>query len=194
MSYKIISYYTTNTPYEKIVVNLENSLKMFQLPYKIYPKPSEGSWTKNTQIKSKVILEALNEFQEDIIWVDADAIFERQPYLFELLEHKEFDLCCHYLHTKYNANELLSGTLYFRNNIVVKQLVKDWIELNKVKEEWDQKTLQTLIEDKYKDTIKTVDLPSQYIKIDKFEHWQGQVIAPVITHFQASRQYRNMSW
>lgn len=191
--YTVISYYTKNTPYENIVLNLIKSLKQFNLPHKIYPKPNQGSWVKNTQQKSVVIQEALNEFFTDIIWTDADSVIMREPVFFNEIQDKDFDVSLCYLSTTYDPHELLSGTIYFKNNQIVKNLVNDWVELNKTKTEWDQKTLQELIDGKYKD-LRIVPLPPEYIKIDRFERFQKVDKPHVVYHWQASRQHRNAKW
>jgi hypothetical protein len=195
MSVRIISYYTINTPYEKEVEHLITSLNTFKLHYKVYPKQSLGSWAKNTQIKAAVILEAMNEFPTDMIaWVDADAIIERDPVFFNSLKKEEFDVCCYYLSSRYNAHELLSGTIVFSNSDICKRLVTEWVALNQTNTEWDQKNLQSLVEgSRYKD-LRLLPLPPEYIKINLHEKFQTGIDPEkvVIRHYQLSRKLRNV--
>ena len=182
--------YTINTPYEQEVVNLRKSCERFKIDLIEYPVKGFGIWAKNCQIKSKIILKALSEYNCDIVWIDADAVFNKYPGLFDdLSERNDFDICCHYLKTKYNPNELLSGTLYFKNTCKSKEIILKWIELNETNSEWDQRNLQKVIDGD--STIVKVNLPSEYIKIDRFTQHQGNINNPVITHFQASRRFKN---
>jgi len=184
---KIISGYTINTDYEEEVKDLESDLKRFDLPYKLYGYESQGDWTKNTMVKAKLIQKGLKEYpNEDIIWIDADAVILKQPEFFHELKDKDFDLCCHYLKTRYNPNELLSGTLIFRNNEIVNQLVADWVNDKEVN--WDQKILQKYVDGKYKGRLKKLNLPIDYIKIRPKSVPDVRTLDCVIGHKQMSRK------
>lgn len=193
-AWKIITYYTVNTPYEEEVKNLISSLEKFNCPYKVYPRPSTGSWEKNTQIKTEVILSALNEFPGEMIaWIDADAMLERPPIFFDTLQPENFDLCCYYLSTSYNPRELLSGTLIFSNNETSKAIVKEWGELNKTNKEWDQRNLESII--KSKTNLRMIPLPKEYIKINLHDRFQPGIKdnEVVVRHYQASRKYKKLN-
>lgn len=191
MKYRIISYYTIGTLYEQEVCNLRASLDKFNLPNKIYPKQSMGSWEKNCQQKALVIRDALNEFpNECLIWTDADSVLMKPPSFFDSLNENDFDLVYHILKTTYNPNEVLSGTVVFNNNTLVKNIVDDWIALNSTNTAFDQKNFQQIIEsDKYKSTIRVIPLPSIYIKINKHDKYQPGIDPNevVICHYQLSR-------
>ena len=161
----VISGYTLNTDYEQEVKDLESDLKRFNLPYKLYGYESRGDWTKNTMVKAELIQRALKEYpNEDVIWLDADAVIVKEPTLFHELKDKTFDICCHYLKTRYNPNELLSGTIIFRNNDIVNSLVDDWVN-DSEGVNWDQKILQKYVDGKYEGKLKKLALPIEYIKI-----------------------------
>lgn len=186
----IISGYTINTDYEQEVKDLESDLKRFNLAYKLYGYESRGDWTKNTMVKAELIQKALNEFpNEDIIWLDADAVILREPTFFHDLKNKEFDICCYYLKTRYNPNELLSGTIVFRNNDTVKSLVDDWVNDNS-QVNWDQKILQKYVDGKYADKLKKLNLPEEYIKIRPRNISDARELNCVIGHKQLSREQR----
>jgi hypothetical protein len=187
----IISGYTINTDYEQEVKDLESDLKRFNLDYKLYGYESRGDWTKNTMVKAELIQRALNEFpSEDIIWLDADAIILKNPTFFHCLKNMEFDICCHYLKTSYNPNELLSGTIIFRNNDIVKSLVNDWVNDNSGVN-WDQKILQKYVDGKYVDKLKKLNLPEEYIKIRPRSVSNARNLNCVIGHKQMSREQRH---
>lgn len=182
MSCIYISCYTENTPYQKEVNNLIKSLNRFGLRHHINGYKHQGSWEKNCQYKAVYILEALKRFRSNVVWLDADAVVEQQPGLFNELD---CDLAYHYLE---HRNELLSGTLFFRNNKHVKALVERWIELNRKNTEWDQKNLQRVLE--RDNTLTRKILPAEYCKI--FDNKKQPAKSPVIVHYQASRRYKRI--
>ncbi len=180
MRFVIVSFFTQRTPYELEVNKLKASLKKFGLPSWISGVPNLGSWEKNCQYKAVYIRKAMDKFEEDIVWVDADAVFQKTPVLFDELT---CDIAYHYLDFR---KELLSGTLYIKNNDKMRETVDRWIALNKTNNEWDQKNLQHVVEND-----KSLDryiLPEAYCKIDR--HRVQQEKNPVITHYQASRRFR----
>ncbi len=181
MNYVVVSMYTVNTPYEQEVKNLRKSLEKFKVKHKIYPIKNTGSWAKNCQQKALVIRQAMDEFSENVVWIDADAILERTPELFSRLK---CDIAYYYLKA---FKELLSGTLFFTNNQRMKSLVDEWIALNATNDKWDQKNLQSIVESK-RDLRKSI-LPVEYCKIDKIRFTNSA--NPVVTHYQASRRFRN---
>jgi hypothetical protein len=186
----IISGYTINTDYEQEVKDLESDLKRFNLPYKLYGYESRGDWTKNTMVKAELVQRALKEYPgKDIIWIDADAVIVKEPRFFHQLKDKTFDICCYYLSTRYNPNELLSGTIVFRNNDIVNQLVNDWVNDND-EVNWDQKILQKYVDGKYSDRLKKLHLPSEYIKIKPRNVHNARSLDCVIGHKQVSREQR----
>jgi hypothetical protein len=187
----VISGYTLNTDYEQEVKDLESDLKRFNLPYKLYGYESRGDWTKNTMVKAELIQRALKEYpNEDVIWLDADAVIVKEPKLFHELKDKTFDICCHYLKTRYNPNELLSGTIIFRNNDVVNSLVDDWVN-DSEEVNWDQKILQKYVDGKYEGKLKKLALPIEYIKIRPRSVKDTRKLDCVIGHKQMSREQRH---
>ena len=182
MSFTIVSFYTEQTPYESEVKNLIASLDKLGLRYHVKGVKSLGSWEKNCQYKADFILESLTMFDTDIVWVDADAVMLKYPLLFDELD---CDIAYHYLPQR---KELLSGTLFIRNNDVMKMLVQRWKEVNNTNTRWDQKNLQQVVEaDK---NIKKYVLPAEYCKI--YDNKQQIVNDPVITHYQASRRFKRL--
>mgnify|MGYP006435060447 FL=1 len=141
-------------------------------------------------VKAELIQTALKEYpNEDIIWLDADAIIIKEPKLFHELKDKTFDICCYYLKTRYNPNELLSGTIIFRNNDIVNSLVDDWVNDNS-EVNWDQKILQKYVDGKYEGKLKKIALPIEYIKIRPRNIKDARNLDCVIGHKQMSREQR----
>ncbi len=189
MSWVIAAYYTRGTIYEGHANNLVQSLKTFSLPYEITPIDDLGSWYANMQFKPTLIKQMLEKYnQKSLIYVDVDAIFMAYPALFDDLDKmSNVDVAAHLLdHSKYRrrnaGTELLSGTLYFKNNECTSILIDRWIEeCKKDPKLWDQVALARILGENY------YKLPDRYCCI--WDYMVG-VQNPVIKHFQASRVAR----
>ena len=182
-SYRIISMFTRNTPYEKEVEHLRQSLETFDLPHTIYPIDSKGSWEKNCQQKANCLLQALESYSSNIVWVDADAIINQPPVLFDQLQ------CDLAFYRFFLDRRVRSGTLFLRNQAITKKFVKSWIKLNDSNSELDQVNLQTVWEKSFKKSLKVKILPQSYCKI--FDKYMLEGAEPVITHYQASRRFKS---
>lgn len=182
-NYIFVAYYTTKTPYEKEVRKLKASLDSLNLPYDIQGYPSKGSWQANIAFKPEFVLEMICKHPtKDIIYIDADAIVRSRPIYFDTFSG---DIGVHYK----DGQELLSGTIYLRNNSKVKRLVQSWIsEQQHNPHTWDQKTLQRVIVKSAKELqITVVNIPANYTQI--FDSMAHNGVA-IIEHFQASRRYK----
>jgi hypothetical protein len=186
----VASYYTEKTPYEKEARKLLDSCRKFSIPYILTEYPNLGSWYKNHHQKPAFLLHMMNQNPDkNIIWVDCDAVFNEYPELFNKLEKKEIDFACHFRNWKYGKNELLSGTMYLKNCDIIQEFLKRWMRFNrKYPNEWGQRNLQRVYE-KYHHSLRTEKLPIEYCAI--FDDEKIKKINPVITHYQASRKYRN---
>jgi len=202
MSEKIIyiSYYTKNTPYEKVMnTHLLPSLKKYRLPYDIEPIEDFGSWSLNTSYKAQFVQKMLQKHRKTVVFIDADATIEAFPSLFAQIS-PEFDIACHYqdFYLQWRGQrgkgklDLLSGTIMFRYNERVLNLVRKWVERTKTSTKWEQKILQTLTEEN-KD-IKIHKLPVEYCTVIMHNKSIPKYVKKedvVILHHQKSRQYRN---
>ena len=118
--------------------------------------------------------------KKNIVWLDADSIVEKEPTLFKEID-KNFGV--HYI-----DGQFASGTLFFKNNNISRNILKDWISENSKNENaWDQVTLSKIINDKYKN--EEYILPKEYCSI--FDRKGYQDIDKVISHWQASRKLKN---
>ena len=184
---KIVGFYTTNTPYEQEYLQLKETMDHYGLSYHFYPIDNTGKWESNCAMKSKVLLQALDDFNDNILYLDSDARILQQPP-FEQIEKDVPGICV--WHPKYRRNgETLSGTIYFPNNDVSRALIKEWIaEQQKNTNEWDQRVLERI----YKkhphylmshDWINIVGLAdgTYLLKTDN----------PIILHTQASRKNKD---
>jgi len=188
--FTIIAYYTQGNQYEQLSRNLTKSCNDLNLPLFLKPIEDLGSWAKNTHYKASFIQECLGKFQNNLVYVDVDAIFRSYPKLFEDLN---CDIAYRTENFRWRSNEALSGTLFLRNNDRVKSFVQSWIDLNNENpadrlkpSTWEQVNMQKAV---LKNRgIKYYNLPPQYTYI--FDHTKSLYpdIIPVIEHFQASRK------
>ncbi len=195
-----ISYYTKNTPYEKVMnSHLLPSLKRFKLPYDIEAVPDLGSWRANTSFKAQFVLQKLLQHKKDVIFIDADATIEQYPSLFAQIP-PEYDIGVHYQdwYKQWRNSDcgkkfdLLTGTIMFRYNERVLSLVRKWVATVKNSTTWEQIVLQKLTEEN-KD-IKIYKLPVEYCTV--INH-KGEIPNYIkkedvkILHHQASRKLKN---
>ena len=127
----------------------------------------------------------------DIVYVDVDAEFLAYPKLFDnwtTLCYVDvgvyvFDRSCYTKSAK--GFEVLSGTIFLKNNDKVRGILTEWETLQKLNPKtWDQKTLEQVLKGKF------TTLPGEYCKI--FDRMQ-EIKDPVIVHYQHSRKVRNKS-
>jgi len=181
----IIAYFTRKTFYEEYVISLVKSLKRFELSYYIEGIKDLGGWYKNVNYKPTFIKRMMNRFPEiNIVYVDCDAKFLQYPKLFEKIES---NIAVHlfdksHFNKKFMGFEILSGTIFLRNNDEAYKLVERWEELCKKKpHQWDQKSLEQVLNGNF------YHLPEEYCKIYNLRYGAKN---PVIIHLQASRRVR----
>jgi hypothetical protein len=76
---KVISFYSNppnTTYYSDCAKNWIKNVKSFDLDYHIEELKSDKDYWANTRKKPKYILEKLNQFKEDVLWVDVDLTFK----------------------------------------------------------------------------------------------------------------------
>ena len=180
----VIGYYTRNTLYENKAKEFIESLESYKIPYYVEAIDNLGSWHKNTAYKPTFIKRMMEKFAgEDIIYVDCDAKFFAYPKLFDDLDCDiavyELDRSCY---RGGHGTEVLSGTIFLRNNLRVLKLVEEWErKCQKSSLVVDQKHLEKVLAGNF------YKLPPQYCKIfDTMRHVENQVIV----HYQASRIIR----
>lgn len=195
--FTIYAFYTQNSPYLEILNQyLISSINKIQpqIPFEIICAKNYHHWTKNVAQKPNIILEVLNDSEEDeaIVFIDADATVERYPQLFHDIPD-EYDIAFHTLdwntwyRNKSNVKELLTGTMYFRNRIAVKELCAEWYAKAQDGHRWEQQILEEIIQ-KY--PLKIYNLPIEYCYIKTLPNGKEpyvKVDQPVILHHQASR-------
>lgn len=177
-----VNFYTGDNGYGKYADKMIISLNKFNLPYYIFEINSLGNkWEKICQQKPYIILKVLNEYKNNnVVWIDADAIIEKKPELFMNI-NKSFAV--HYVDNK----ELNSAVLFFKNDNISRIIIKDWIkENNKDSNVLDQVTLGRIVNKKYKQ--QEYNLPKEYCSI--FDKKGYDNIDRVISQWQASRELK----
>lgn len=180
--FKVVAFYTKDTPYENEIEILKASLKKHKIPHIIKGIESRGNWVLNAGAKPDFLLDILNDVDHDILYVDADAEFTCYPTIFDDLQA---DIALH----KRNGTEVLSGTIFIKNRNEAKAVISAWAAEQRRKPFlWDQKTLATILKAMEND-FDFYELPAEYTKIfDKMKDVQN----PIIIHNQASRRFKKM--
>ena len=188
-NFTVIAFYTFNTPYQAECIKLIESCKKHGVPIKTQGYPNTGSWVRNAALKSIFISSMMEQYPKDarLVYLDVDARVRKYPVLFDTLD---CDLAVHYRIRNPRSRELLSGTLFIKNNERTHSLIKAWIGLQERNpKDWDQRVLQKVIDrDAKKLKLNLEELPATYCQIFDTMRGAGQ---PVIEHMQASRRYRH---
>lgn len=197
----ISAFCTEASPYELILSSqLLPSLNKLGLKYNIEVMENRGSWLRNVAQKPLTILHTMEKFLSyNVVALDSDCEVLEFPKLFTEIP-EEYDIALHILdhdswygHTNH-VKEILSGTVWIRNNEKMRQFVKEWYLLADTADIWEQKCLFKLLESK-KDLIKIFELPIEYCYISSLPNNQSPLVTvnnPIIVHHQASRRYKKL--
>jgi hypothetical protein len=193
----ITSYYTLDTPYQKVVHDyLMKTVTKLKLPSDIRGILSQGSWQRNTLFKATFVRQMLEAHPDkNIVFLDADAEVLKYPELFDKIS-EEYPIAVHYLDRDkwYNrdageAKELLSGTLFVQNNPEARRIVEIWEHAcSSHKMVWEQYLLHATVE---QEKVKIYELPVEYAWIKSMPNGDAPYVKPdgpiVIQHNQVSR-------
>jgi hypothetical protein len=183
--FKIVAYYTINTPYVQEALELAKTLEIFNLDYIIKGVKNQGSWVRNCAYKATFMLDMMNQLKCRLMYLDVDARVRRYPILMDTFEH---DVGFFYRRRR----ELVSATMIFNYNDRVIKLLQLWqqAQLNRL-DEFDQRVLQRVVET-YKDDLKLniLKFSSEYAQI--FDAEKDNDETTVIEQFQASRRFRKI--
>jgi hypothetical protein len=192
----VIAYYTENSSYEALAGNLKKTLQNFSIPFYIEAIKDLGSWEANTHYKSHFIKKCLNDRNQDLLYVDVDALFKQYP---ELIPTLDCDIAYRTQDFRWRADEALSGTIFLKNNDRIKKFVNRWIELNEATpaermkpETWEQKNMQRA--QREMTDLSYYNLPPEYTFIYDHMKMMYPGTSPVIEHYQESRNvHKNMN-
>lgn len=199
------SFYTENTPYQDVIMEyfVPSAMNLFYnngVKWKIQGVENQGTWIKNVAQKPKVILEMLESIEDNklLVFLDADTKINKYPVLFDQIP-EEYDIGFHTLDwgTWYNrpenqTKELLTGTMFFRYNPLVKKLLTEWYTNAILSNKWEQKVLENLIVNF--PNIKIFPIPLEYCYITSMPNGKPPFVKcdPIISHYQASRKLKRV--
>lgn len=193
----IVSYYTKETLYQLEVQNLIASCEKWQLEYHIEPIASFGSWERNCAYKPFFLLEKLQQFNQPIFWVDADAIFLQKP---QHLQQFEGDFAVRINDWgDEHPSQVISGSLYVNATQGAERVLKAWAkecldkfaDPTRAEELWDQIALRDVI-NREVPGAKILPLPIEYMTIVDHPHEGKELGSVVIGHYQASRRFKKI--
>lgn len=179
---RVISYFTKNTPYENEVDEWLNSFKHCKTA--VFSMENQESWEKNCALKCLVIKKALEDYKDNLLFVDIDARCMRE---FEELPQENLPGLS-WWQPPYPgmSEELLSGTIFIPNNDAGKYLVNTWISYQKANPKiWDQYVLQHVVQNK---NIPHFRLNHIWIAVNG----HIEIENPIIYHHQKSRKYKTL--
>ncbi len=197
---KYFTFVTKDTPYEDIAKEyFQKTLSDLGLSWELRYTENLGSWTMNVAEKPLVIKEALEQCAKDecLVAVDADAEFVKKPELFHSIP-TQYDIAFHLLEwrTWYNrpndkTKELLTGTMFFRRNKKVFDLLDHWHKEATRSKMWEQKVLQKILDSH---NMMWYNLPIEYWYINSLPSGGKPHVKcdAVIIHHQVSRQMKRI--
>ena len=127
----VVGYYTEGTAYKDEALEMEKTATFFGLKTDVRPICNYGSWQLNTYAKAEFLRNMLNELDEPILYLDADARVRRYPRFFDDFG-KSFGYCTFEWSkvkgSKRKDNETSSAVLYLAPAVIVKQLLSTWAD------------------------------------------------------------------
>ena len=188
----MVAAYYTDGLYAGHAAKLVRSMDALHVSHDVVQVPDLGNWQANIQFKPTFIKQMLPKHAgENLVYTDADSEFLRYPALFDDLDARpDVNIAVHILdHLKYKKRtrppELLSGTIWVRNNDETSKIIDEWIEeCRKDPLAWDQVALEKVLKNHQFHT-----LPDRYVCIYDY---MSSVPDKVIVHYQASRSARRL--
>jgi hypothetical protein len=176
----VISFYTRHTPYAEEITRLRRSCQEHGLALHVEGLPSTGCWVRNCALKGPFVWQCLQQFDQPLLWLDADAEVLRYP---ELFQDPEFEFAA------YQPAHLCSGTLYFAQTAGSRQLARAWADLClQGPRTWDQVLLARVLE-QARGSVRFRCLPQGYCKVIG-RRWREADQTTYILHHQASRRFK----
>jgi hypothetical protein len=194
----IVSYYTKDTLYQLEVQNLIASCEKWTLDHHIEPIPSLGSWEKNCCYKPFFIMEKLQQFRKPLFWVDADAVFLREPQWLDVFA-KDLAVRINDTWDDGHPSKVMTGSLFVNATSGAARLLKAWGQEcidslsnpHRTEEVWDQIALRNVLLCSEK-SAEIGKLPLHYASIADNAGDRKESADVVISHYQASRRFKKI--
>ncbi len=127
-----VSYFTENSLYESLGDKLRISLETRNLPHRIVPMQSTGSWVGDTNLKAQVMEKIWHQSASPVCWIDADAEIMRIP---NVVFDNPFDLAV----VRRDGWNDLSGFVYVGKTASAQRFISLWSKLSRHHSKvWDQ--------------------------------------------------------
>lgn len=154
---KVVSFFTTGTPYELEAISLRESLISVGHEYLIEGIEPKSTWVENCAMKGKFIRDKFNQNDDNLWWLDADSIL-----LQALPDLSNADIAAH---IRPDGN-LASGAVFFRQSTVTKKILQKWVEYCELYPlVWDQLSLLIAIYNVSRiQPVSLKNLPDTYCK------------------------------
>lgn len=171
---------TFATPrYEAHAAAFEASAERASVSYLADRLPEFEDWGAATRHKAVFLRDELERQRDSreiaIVWLDVDARLRAYPRLFDTIWDK-----CDVAAYRTPAGEVLSGTVFLRNNLRVLAMLDTWIEVAAANpHKFEQDGLRSALAE-HRD-VNVSWFPVEYCWVDRF---------CVIEHLQASRELR----
>jgi hypothetical protein len=197
----VVSFFTKNTPYEDEVRNLIASCKRFGLETSIDGVDSFGSWELNCAFKPFFLHQKLQELKKPLLWVDADAVFIRQPPVLDLFA-ADFAVRVDPELPDDHLSKVMSGTIFVNHTDKAKEILRRWAQTcvkemmraDRREEFWDQAGLRdVLLREDFKALGADLrNMPLAWYKVSGHKGHEQQVEDPIVEHYQASRRFKHI--
>ncbi len=196
--FRIACFITEDSPYEAVLEEyLLPSLAKLDIEPIIIKTENTHNWHRNVAQKPLIALQTLEKYKNtNIVLLDADCTVESYPGLFSAIP-SEYSVALYTLdwdmwyRNNSGVKEVLSGTLFLRNNDKVKSLCKEWHEDAIRVGDWEQRALGRVL--KRREDIKVYDLPLEYCYITSMPGGAEPHIKcdnAIIKHYQVSRELK----
>lgn len=194
----IVSYYTKDTLYQLEVQNLIASCEKWGLEHHIESITSFGSWDRNCCYKPFFIMEKMQQFKRPLFWVDADAVFEREPK-WQNVFAKDLAIRLNKDLGDDHPSKVISGSVFINATPNAARVLKLWgqecinsfSDPERMEEVWDQIALRDVV--KREGLGADIGfLPLEYSAIVGNSSDEKEVGEVVIAHYQASRRFKKI--
>ncbi len=194
----VVCYYTKDTLYQLEVQNLIASCEKWGLDHHVEPIATLGSWERNCSFKPFFLLEKLQQFGKPLFWVDADAVFVREPQYLKVFSQ---DLAVR-INEKLDPahpSKVISGSVFVNATQGAVEILKAWgqecidsfLNPKRTEEIWDQIALRDVLQ-RGSTQFKAGVLPLEYMAIEGNPSDAREAGEVVIAHYQASRRFKKM--
>jgi len=186
--YIVCAFYTPS--YRPHIARLKASLDRLGLNYHLKEFPERTTWEAITRIKPQFIVDCLESYPDfDVLYVDADAAVRSMP---DFVDDVSSDVALLFAPVRRKSKHALSiaaGTLYIRNTPGGRRFAKAWCDqlVNAGPLTLDEDMIYLAFPGL--EGVSFTALPKSYSKI-----FDSPGPAPVIEHFQASRNALKLRW